>query len=191
MNGMNKKESKRSLLLQRRKMESAESIKDKSILIQNHLFSLDEYQKARTIMYYVSFDNEVNTHEMIIASLSTNKTILVPLTDKQNLTITPSVIHAWEDLTPGDYGILAPSHEQALPVSIIDLIIIPGVGFDRTGNRIGHGKGYYDRLLSKTTHAIRVGLAFEFQVMDSIPTDTHDIIMDLIITEQQIIRCQN
>ena len=188
---MSEKESIRSSLLQRRSVEPWHSIQEKSNHIKQHLFNLEAYEKAQTVFYYVSYDHEVITHEMIKESLSTTKTILVPITHKYTHSITPSQLHSWEELIPQAYGILVPEREQSLPVTLIDVIIIPGVGFDRIGNRIGHGKGYYDLLLTKARHALFIGLAFEFQIIDYIPTEDHDMPMDLIITEKHILRCSN
>ena len=179
----------RSKLLQRRKGESIPSNVKKSKRIEQQLFNLKEYQQARTILYYVSIDHEVDTHHMIKQSLNTDKKILVPITDTSNHTIIPSLIQSWDNLKPGAYGILSATTTNPIKLSTIDMIIIPGIGFDTTGGRIGHGKGYYDRLLTQTTQAYRVALAFEFQIIDQIPTESHDISMDLIITENRILRC--
>jgi 5-formyltetrahydrofolate cyclo-ligase len=91
----------------------------------------------------------------------------------------------------GAYTILEPRQECVNEVSpeSIDLIIIPGVAFDGQGNRIGHGMGYYDRLLQKKIRTHCLGLAFEFQIVESIPTEIHDVKIKKIITEERIIIC--
>ena len=82
----------------------------------------------------------------------------------------------WDDLEPGSYGILEPNSEKIRKISTekIDLIIVPGIGFDSKGNRIGHGKGYYDNLLKNSKKAIHIGLAFEKQIVIKIPVEYHD-----------------
>ncbi len=99
---------------------------------------------------------------------------------------------SWKELSIGSYGILEPRTEKIRKTRVedIDLIIVPGVAFDKKGNRIGHGKGYYDRLLDKT-NATKIGLAFEFQLLKEIPTDKHDLPIDILITEKRIIKCQD
>ena len=76
-----------------------------------------------------------------------------------------------------------------MPLKSIDLIIVPGVGFDPCGNRIGHGKGYYDSLLRHARNTLKIGLAFEFQIQEKIPVEDHDVHVDTIITEKRIITC--
>ena len=92
-----------------------------------------------------------------------------------------------ESLKTGVFGILEPSEDcEAVPESEIDLIIVPGVAFDRQLNRMGRGKGYYDRLLS-TLQAPKIGICFDFQLQDTVPTESFDKKMDMIITEKEII----
>ena len=78
---------------------------------------------------------------------------------------------------------------KKISIDEVDLIIVPGVGFDSCGNRIGHGKGYYDKLL-KNSKASTIGLAFEFQVIEKIPSEKHDVSIDMIVTEKRILRCK-
>ena len=179
----------RSMLLKRRKEECYSSIVKKSRKIEQNLFNLREYQLANSILYYVSFDQEANTHHMIKQSITQNKKILVPIPDITTQTIIPTLLQSWDHLKPGAYGILTPPHSDPIKLATIDMVIIPGVGFDISGGRIGHGKGYYDKLLTQIKQAIRVALAFEFQIIDKIPMESHDVTMDLIITESRILQC--
>ncbi|MBN2600071.1 MAG: 5-formyltetrahydrofolate cyclo-ligase [Candidatus Thermoplasmatota archaeon] len=185
------KESIRSLLRKKRNAMHESEVLEKSRRIKAHLFSMQEFQKARTILFYVSYDNEVNTHEMIQESLRMKKHIAVPVSDAETRTIICSTLSKWDDLSLGAYNILEPRKdciEQIAPTSI-DLILLPGIAFDSEGNRIGHGKGYYDRLLQNNLHANRFGLAFEFQIVEKIPTGKHDRRVEKIITEDRIINC--
>jgi len=152
---------------------------------------LDEFKEAKTILFYVSYDNEVYTHEMIKESLEVKKQVVVPKTDMNKRTILCSTLTKWDDLLAGAYNILEPRQECLNEVSpeSIDLIIMPGIAFDCQGNRIGHGMGYYDRLLKKKMNAHRLGLAFEFQIVENIPTEPHDIKVEKIVTEKRIITC--
>ena len=96
---------------------------------------------------------------------------------------------SWEELRVGSYGILEPRIEKIRKTNVedLELIIVPGIAFDKNGNRLGHGKGYYDRILGKT-NATKIGLAFEFQIVGKIPTNENDKPVDIIITEERVIR---
>jgi 5-formyltetrahydrofolate cyclo-ligase len=128
---------------------------------------------------------------MIKDCLANKKNVIVPITDKKNKRLILSKLEKWDDLSPGVYNILEPRKEKIKEASIdeIDLIIVPGVGFDEKGNRIGHGIGFYDKLL-KDSKSKFIGLAFEFQVIKNIPIEKHDIKMDKIVTEKRIIICK-
>lgn len=104
--------------------------------------------------------------------------------------MTLSHLKSWEDLSIGSYGILEPRIGKIRKTNPkdIDLFIVPGVAFDKYGNRVRHGKGYYDRLLEKTKSTI-VGLCFEFQLVEKIPIEPHDKPVDIILTENRIIKC--
>ena len=179
-----------NLLNMRKALPHSEVLK-KSAQIKNRLFASSWYQEAGTILFYVSYDNEVNTHEMIQESLVKGKNVMVPKTDSKKKTLVISRLLCWDDLCPGTYTILESKDDcvREVPITSIDLCIIPGVAFDHNGNRIGHGGGYYDRLLQAECHAHRIGLAFEFQVMKRIPIETHDIRVEKIITEERVIDC--
>lgn len=152
--------------------------------------SLPGYARAKTVMYYIDVRSEVRTRHALPDALTQGKKIVVPwCNDKGELELFH--LENMEELAVGMYKILEPKAElRALPAKQVratdlDLIMVPGVAFDRTGARMGHGKGYYDKLLQ---HARRdtplVALAFECQLFDEIPTAPHDIFMDLILTER-------
>jgi len=181
----------RSTILKKRGSMPLSEVQKKSKLIKEHVFHMEEFKEAKTILFYVSYDNEVDTHEMIKESLGMKKHVVVPKTDMNNRTIICSSLTKWNDLLSGAYNILEPRRECVNEVSpeSIDLIIIPGVAFDCQGNRIGHGMGYYDRLLQKKMSAHRLGLAFELQIVESIPSEKHDVKVEKIVTEERIILC--
>ena len=167
---------------------SKEYVLDKSKIIERYLFELKEFKKSSTVLFYVSYNNEVFTHDMIKRCLG-EKEIVVPISNTKNETLILSKLENWEDLVKGPYGILEPKKIIEISLNKIDLIIVPGVSFDEKGNRLGHGKGYYDKLLQKT-NAKKIGLAFECQIVNQIPTDENDIPVDMIITEKRIINCK-
>lgn len=175
----------------------------KSKLIQSYLFSLTEYKNSHAIMFYVSMGNEVYTYEIIKTALGEKKEVSVPLILKSQNIMLPCKINDFSDLEPGPFGILQPSKEKIrnIPVSspgsctqglgLIDLIIVPGVAFDRKGNRVGKGKGFYDRFLKSINATIpKIALAFSCQIVEQIPTTENDVAVDKIVTEDGVIECE-
>jgi 5-formyltetrahydrofolate cyclo-ligase len=154
--------------------------------------ALPEYARGQTIMYYIDVRSEVRTRHDLPQALMQGKKIVVPWCNDQG-ELELFHLEDMEELAIGMYKILEPKPElRLLPAKRVeaqdlDLIMVPGVAFDRTGARMGHGKGYYDKLLQ---HARRdaplVALAFECQLFPEIPTAPHDIFMDRIITERAI-----
>jgi 5-formyltetrahydrofolate cyclo-ligase len=189
--GVQMKKTLREQLLSRRKALAHAEVLAKSMKIKHRLFASPWYRDACTILFYVSYNNEVSTHEMIQESLINGKNVIVPKINTQNKALIISRLLCWDDLCPGVYSILEPKNDcvREVPVSSIDLCIIPGVVFDCKGNRIGHGGGYYDRLLQTKCHAHRIGLAFELQIVKSIPVERHDVKVETIITEERVIDC--
>ncbi len=175
-----------------RKNLSREEVFEKSKKIKKQLFKIDEFKQANNILFYVSYNNEVNTHEMIKECLSSKKHVIVPITDKENRCLIVSKLEKWDDLEIGAYGILEPKKDAVKEVSIdiIDLVIVPGLVFDLQGHRIGHGMGYYDRLLKQLKNILSVGLAFEYQIIEKIPVDEYDVPVSMIITEDGTIELQ-
>ena len=138
----------------------------KSFYIKEKLFGLVEFIKAKTILFYLSFDGEVETWRMIEQAISLGKMAALPFICRQTFGMAPSVITDCSlSVAPGPYGIYQPRHRRTLPAAMIDLIVVPAVAFDHKGNRIGRGKGYYDCFLRSLAKPIpTVGLAFDFQV---------------------------
>ena len=186
---MNKKEIRKLLYNKRLNISEDENLV-KSNKIKNKLFKIDEYKKAKNILFYVSYDGEVFTHNVIKESFI-DKKIVVPISNNEDYSLILSKLNSFEDLVEGRYGILEPKKEKIEEISIdeIDLVIIPGIVFDLKGNRIGHGKGFYDRLLKNIKKPI-IALAFEFQIIDKIPSEEYDKPVDIIITEKRIIYCK-
>jgi 5-formyltetrahydrofolate cyclo-ligase len=149
------------------------------------------WKSARTVLSYVSFRSEVDTHRLIQSALELGKHMVVPVTDPKRKYLIVSEIHKMGDLAPGPFhGIFEPPPQWRIPVPIdkIDLVLAPGVLFDRRGARIGMGGGYFDRLLAEIPHAVRCGLAFGCQIArDPVPTEPHDIPMQYVVTESELI----
>lgn len=148
-------------------------------LEENNLF-----QQASCVALYHAIPGEVQT-ALFIEKWYKEKTLLLPVIEGNDLRLVPYA--GPNSLKAGIFGILEPTDEtQMIPENQIDLIIVPGVAFDRAHNRLGRGKGYYDRLLSGLS-APKIGICYDFQLIDVVPTEPFDRKMDLIITEKEII----
>jgi len=187
---MSDKEYVRSQLLVKRKSMSIDEVNNKSRIIQKKLEEYPLFQKSGNILFYVSYGHEVFTHDLIKKSLQIKKNVLVPRSNTKTFMIDPIMINNWTDLMKGAYGILEPSRQNNNISNHINLIILPGIGFDIRGNRLGHGKGYYDRLIEKNPKAALIALAYDFQIVNSIPINSHDKQVDMIISEKQTIICK-
>lgn len=161
----------------------------KSAEIERRLFSLDAFAKARTVLFYAAKGDEVLTKGMILRALSEGKRVALPVVRQQDLVL--SEIRSFEgDLAPGKFGIPEPKVLLPIGEGEVEAVVVPGVAFDEDGNRIGFGKGYYDRLLKRLGERIpKIGLAYEFQVVPKIPAGEWDIPIHLIVTEKRTIRC--
>ena len=157
--------------------------------------SLPEYISASTVMFYINVRSEVRTCNALAEALRSDKTIVVPwCNDIGELELFH--LENIDELELGMYDILEPRKElrdipekRAYPYDI-DLVMVPGVAFDARGARMGHGKGYYDKLLENFwPDTKKVALAFECQIFDKIPVASHDVFMDKIITESRVIEC--
>ena len=179
----------RALILQKRNSMPVSEVAQKSSLIKERLFGFGDFRRARAILFYVSYGSEVATHEMIKECLALGKQVVVPCTDTKNRQLSLSELRRWDDLGVGAYNIQEPRLEcrRKVAVDTVDLIVVPGIAFDCHGRRIGHGMGYYDRLLGENVKAMKIGLAFELQLVEKIPTEQHDVSVDIIITEKRII----
>ena len=139
----------------------------------------DFFKEARTVLLYWSMDDEVFTHDYV-CKWAGKKTVLLPCVKGDMLEL--RVFKGMESLQPGEaFGILEPVGELYTDYDAIDLIVVPGVAFDRHGNRLGRGRGYYDKILKETRGARKVGICFGFQFVEEVPVDELDVRMDLVI----------
>ena len=165
--------------------------KRKDNLIGHSLFSLPEFKSAKTVLFYASFRTEVDTSGLIEESLKMGKAIFLPKVDRISHRLRLYEIKNLRELSPGCMGIPEPSlpENRLREIKDVDLIIIPGVGFDRSGNRLGYGAGYYDILLSDVKKKVPfIALAYTEQILDSIPPENHDVRVDMIVTDEQIMK---
>lgn len=186
-------ERKKQLREQAHANRNAQANKDElSQTICAQFMALPAYAAGQTIMFYIDVRSEVRTRHSLPAALASGKKIIVPWCNEQGELELFHLSHM-DELAVGMYKILEPKAElRTLPEKQcrpedLDLVMVPGVAFDRRGARMGHGKGYYDKLLqhARLTTPL-VALAFECQLFPEIPTAPHDIFMDAIITEAAV-----
>ncbi len=159
--------------------------------ILDRLFASKTFQTSRAILFYIGVRSEVRTLDHIARALSQGKNVFVPLCDADQLRLFQ--LKSIEELTPGTYGIPEPSpavrtqEDRMGSIDEVELAIVPGVAFGKDGSRLGNGRGFYDRLFRAITGpTVRVGVAFECQMFESLPMNDHDIWMDAIVTESAI-----
>jgi len=181
------KDEIRKRLLRIRRSLSREKVLEMSREIKERLFDLPEYRSCKVIMFYIAHDNEVETREMIIDSLN-NKKVLVPYTSLESDMIYPVEIENLDDLEKCAFGILEPQNKKIYRGDI-DVIIVPGIAFDLRGYRIGYGKGFYDRFL-RGANALKIGIAYDFQIVDRISEDKNDVPVDMIVSEKRVLLCR-
>lgn len=183
----------RARILAKRDAMTPEEILQKSQLIQRNLESLEELRRSRTIFAYVSFRSEVDTNQLIDELLASGKKVAVPVTRiKEKRLDVIAITSRQEDLVPGYCRIPEPRRElwesAKLAEEEIESILLPGSVFDQRGGRFGYGGGYYDRFLERNPQALRIGLAFDLQVVERAPLAAHDQLLDLVVTESRIIK---
>lgn len=182
---------RKKILETRNKMTAADA-ENCSSLILDRLIESRLLQDASHIMVYLSFKKEVITDPIISYSLGQNKSIYVPICIPETHEIVISRITGFEDLYTGFYGIREPKQSgiRICDSSILDLVLVPGVAFDSSGNRIGFGGGYYDRFMKRLPPGTKkVALAYSFQVVENIPASEYDMAVDYIATEKEILHC--
>ncbi len=150
------------------------------------------FKDSTNVMVYLDFKHEVKTDIIIDYCLGNNKKVYVPICIPETHELCISRITSLDQLQAGHYGIREPlpEHIRLSDSSLLDLVLVPGVAFDASGNRIGFGAGYYDRFLKRLRpDAVKAALAYSFQVVEHVPFDEYDIPADYIVTENNTINC--
>lgn len=156
----------------------------KNLVILRKFFAIKEVKAAKTILFYVAFDGEVETAGMIKRAYIQGKHVAIPTILKEKKMIVPTLINNTEELESGPYGIKHPQHNPSrwLKAEDLDLVVVPGVAFDKKYHRLGRGAGYYDRFLANLPKDVpTVGLAFDFQLVDVLPHQDHDIPVSRVV----------
>jgi len=179
---MDIEKEKEKIRIEMRKQLKALSREDRakrSRLIAAKLRKDANFKTAKTVLFYISTAEEVDTRELAAEALKEGKMVLVPAIDSKNKLMTACVVLDLDkDLIPGSYGILEPNPEKRVAAhqDSIDVVLVPGLAFDQTNNRLGRSGGYYDRFLAKLPKKTSTyGLAFQFQVVKVLPVTELDI----------------
>lgn len=177
-----KKELREKIARQRAALNPKQLL-NKSREVMTNIEKMEAFQQAKTIFLYHSMQGEVETRE-IIARHHPHKTILLPVVTRQGLLLRR---YTGDDaLQTSAYGISEPVGDNFTDYDAIDLVIVPGVAFDRSLNRLGFGKAYYDNLLPQIK-ALKVAVCFNFQLFDTVPHTPSDVKMDHIVCQKEII----
>lgn len=181
-----KKSCIRRDLLSRRLSLSLEELDKTSKEITKNLFKLRRFRNAQRIALYFPIKNEIKTEGIFRGAIESHKEIYFPCMKGSLLEFRK--VSDLNELEPGSFRIPEPGcNSSRIEIIDLDLIIIPGIAFDRFGGRLGYGRGYYDRALFKTNRRRRIGLAYNFQVLDLIPMEAGDEEVDLVVTEAGVI----
>jgi 5-formyltetrahydrofolate cyclo-ligase len=175
------KENVRKILRQKKEALLPEDRLEKSQRICCHIMEI--IRDGETVMVFTSKEKEVNTRPLIMALFGKGNPVVVPIIVKEDVSLRLSYLRDFSALVPSTFGVPEPiGSEIPALAEDIDTIILPMLGFDRAGGRIGYGAGYYDRFLSKNPGLRKVGIAFACQEVGSIPVDENDIRVDAVLT---------
>lgn len=183
-----KKSSIRVLSIERRKAISYEDRIGLSDRITNQVIALNEWKTADIILAYADYNHEVATDKLVLNAMLSGKKVYMPITKGSDMEFFQ--IHTLDEMRPGNYGIREPigleSEQYHFKQSDQILMLVPGTAFDKEKNRMGYGKGYYDRYLERYPIQERIGLAFACQIFDTIPHEKTDIKMKKVVSESAI-----
>ena len=176
------KQKMRSAIISILKTQKEAKRKRKSSLIKEKLFRTSLFRKAKRIMFYISLKGEVDTDLMVREAQKQGKVLAVPVCVGKSCRLYASLLHVGAALAAGPYGVREPVEKRPVGLEDLDLVIVPGIAFDKKRNRLGRGKGFYDRFLARLPESTpTIGLAFDFQILTKVPTTARDIAVHKVI----------
>jgi len=163
----------------------------RSIAAARLLTELPAFRRAEAIMIYLPLAGEIDVTPIALRAWQHAKTVTVPLVSYEQKHMIPVRLRSLDEPMNADlHGVRSPQTGQPFPIEMIDLVIVPGLGFDRAGHRLGRGSGFYDRFLAQGDfRGSTIGIAFEEQIVPAVPAQPHDILMDLVVTDERVLRC--
>lgn len=186
---MEKKLLRQKILEKRNELNHREAHNASNGAVQN-LLSLPQFQKADTVFIYLSFNKEIDTRSIIEVAWHKQKRVLVPVCRKEDKSLLLSELKCFTEIGRGTWNIPEPKKEYIRPIprEQVSLAIIPGLAFDLRGSRLGYGAGYYDRFLPQLPpECPLIALAYDFQVIEHIPCEPHDVPVNIIVTEKRVL----
>jgi 5-formyltetrahydrofolate cyclo-ligase len=185
---MEKKAARRQIRQSVRRLTAAERA-EKSAAIRLRLNALPELRRAQVVMGFLPMPDELDTLPILADLLAAGKRVYVPRTFVRERRMIPVRLADLGKLRRGEYGILEPETEETCAIGELDFVIVPGRAFDRKGNRLGRGAGFYDEFMAQEGfRAIRCGVAFACQVLDEIPHGDTDLPVQHLVTEEETLR---
>lgn len=167
------------------KKQCFDSLKRRSEHCIRRLLAQPIWSETQVVMLYYSLSDEVSTHALADHLFAAGKIVLLPqVTGKTTMQLRQYT--GRESLVVGAFGIMEPSGPVWASLSRIDVVIVPGVAFDEAGNRLGRGRGYYDRMLRQMPQARKIGLCFDFQRVAQVPVEENDVTMDAVVSESDV-----
>ena len=181
------KSALRSALLARRRALTPSEVASLSLAAQERLLALDVFSAARTVHCYVGVKaNEVRTDRVLEETLASGRRLVVPCVVGDVLE--HREVRAVAELRPSAFGLLEPPPDAPrVAPNEVDLVVVPGLAFDSSGNRLGLGRGYYDRFLAGIA-AVKAALLYEFQIVGSVPAEASDVPVDLLVTDTRVLQ---
>ena len=167
-----------------------DQLHERSIQACTHLTETREYNRAKVLMVFLSLATEVGTTPRVLHAWQDRKRVLAPKVSWEQRRMLPIEIRSLsDDLSESRFGLREPAQGTPVPLGDIDLVVVPGLGFDLHGNRIGRGRGFYDHFLAHGEwHGQACGLALENQVVEDVPVKEHDMKVDMLVTEARVRR---
>jgi 5-formyltetrahydrofolate cyclo-ligase len=176
------KRSIRTQFLAKRKSRTIEACARMSIEIQERFLQSSLFRCADCLALYSAIHNEVLTGAVAEQAFAAGKTLAYPRVNADNLEFV--AVKSSEELTPGIFGVLEPQGCKLIAAEDLDLVVVPGVVFDQQGHRLGYGRGFYDRALNECREdCVKVGFAFDFQLIEALPAAAHDKTLSVLMTE--------
>ena len=154
----------------------------------SRLAELDAFERALIVMLYMPLPDELDLTSAAIRCFQTGKSVCVPFVDWRREDMYPVEATTFDDeqMELDERGLRRPKAGRPIPISSIDLVVVPGLAFDTQGRRLGRGGGFYDRFLSKLPRRTRqLGICFDEQIVPSVPVDAHDAAMDQVVTDRR------
>lgn len=184
------KKALRQELRRRLREITPEELQQRSAQACRLLYEQEEYQRAHVVMIFLSMPHEVDTQQLALQAWADTKTILAPRVSWDQRRMLPVEIQSLVGgLEEGFMGIRQPVEGRPAPIADIDLVVVPGLAFDEQGNRLGRGRGFYDRFLSHADfHGVASALALEDQVVSAIPVGPSDVRVDMLVTDARVRR---